>query len=85
MPVLTNKVTKEQREWLERYEHETTFEPFRQEELNGCPAKFYEVARANIDWFENWAGDVLLRISKQTPGFFEAFDADTEPAQREGS
>lgn len=84
MPIYATDVTPEQREWLERYERETGFEPMHQEELNGDPAKFYEIARLNIDWFEGWSSDALLRISRNTPGFFEALDADKEPAQREG-
>lgn len=89
MAVRTRKVTRAQRQWLEKYERDTGFEPMRQDELDGTALKFYEIARDNVQWFERWASDTYLFISSNIPGADDWIDAElrarpTPAAQESG-
>lgn len=63
MAVYVKKVNGKQRRWLLNYEKTTSFEPLYQEELDNGQMTFSEVARANIEWFEDWSKDALGIIS----------------------
>ena len=65
MAVLTRKVTKPQRAWLENYESSTGFEPMHQEELDRSPQTFAAVARRNIEWFKNWSTECELHLGAE--------------------
>jgi hypothetical protein len=74
MPVTSKTATPAQRAWLEQYERETTFEAMYQDELDSGEMSWAQVAKANIDWFEDWSSDAHLRIQKNNP-------ADSEDAE----
>lgn len=61
------RMTKEQREWCERYEKETTFEPLMDDFLAGNES-FEKAAQDSIRWFEDWSSDAHLNISRDIPG-----------------
>ncbi len=67
MTIYARKINGKQKAWLKRYEGETTFEPLYQEEIDSGAMTFDEVARANLDWFENWSKDVFTRVSSNVP------------------
>lgn len=52
-----------EREWIGKYESETGFEPMHLDELMRNEMTFAEMARINVDWFENWMNDAFLHIS----------------------
>lgn len=62
MTVYSKTATPEQREWLEKYEAATTFEPMHQEDLDAGFMTFEKVAEANVRWFEDWMGDAMDAI-----------------------
>lgn len=67
MAIYAKKINGKQRAWLKKYEDETTFEPLYQEELDSGEMTFDEVAKENLKWFEDWAGDVFTRVSSGVP------------------
>lgn len=67
MAVFVKNVNGKQRAWLILYEKSTTFEPMHQDELDSGAMTFNEVARANIEWFEQWSGDAFLEITRDVP------------------
>ncbi len=67
MAIYAKKINGKQRAWLKKYEAETGFEPFYQEEIDSGDKTFDEVARENLDWFEDWSGDVHSRVSSNVP------------------
>jgi hypothetical protein len=66
-PPRRRRLSKAQREWCERYERETTFEPLMCDYLAGNQS-FVEAARFSLRWFEDWANDAFLRASEDIPG-----------------
>lgn len=60
--IYCKNITQAQREWLENYEHTTSFEPMYQEDIDSGEKTFYEAARDNVGWFESWSGEALRRI-----------------------
>ncbi|HFH3494436.1 hypothetical protein [Pseudomonas aeruginosa] len=71
MAITSTTATPAQRAWLEQYERETTFEPMYQDELDSGEMTWAEVARRNIDWFEDWSSDAHLRIQRNNPADLE--------------
>ncbi len=67
MTIYAKRINGKQRSWLKKYEDETTFEPLYQEELDSGAMMFDEVARYNIDWFEEGSRDVHSRVSNNVP------------------
>ena len=67
MAIFAIKINGKQRAWLKKFEDETGFEPDYQEEIDAGTMTFDEVAKYNIDWFENWSGDVHSRVSTNVP------------------
>ncbi|MEE4916251.1 hypothetical protein V2K41_18425 [Pseudomonas alliivorans] len=67
MPIYAKKITVSQRAWLEQYESQTGVEPMHQDELDNGEMKWGDVVQANVDWFEAWSMDTLLRIQKTNP------------------
>ena len=65
--IFAKNVTKAQREWLNRYLNETTFEPMWQGELTDGTMTFEQVAKANLDWFETWMHDAYNAVSRDIP------------------
>lgn len=57
------KYTAKQREWCERYESETGFEPL-MSDFEGGHETFVAAAKKSTGWFESWASDAYLRITK---------------------
>lgn len=56
----------EQIAWCRKYKKETGFEPLMCDFVAGNET-FYEAARKSIGWFEDWATDALLRITRKSP------------------
>ncbi len=52
MTIFVKRINGKQRAWLKKYEDETGFELLYQKELDSGVMTFDEVARYNIDWFE---------------------------------
>ncbi len=69
--VYGKEYTKAQREWCERYEQETTFEPLMCD-FEAGNVSFIQAAKESTRWFENWSGDALLRGCGDIPGLIEA-------------
>lgn len=67
--------TKSQREWCERYERETTFEPLMCDYEAGNMT-FVEAARNSTQWFESWASDALRRGCDDIPGALDQLYAE---------
>lgn len=67
MAIYAKNITAEQRAWLEQYEKESTFEPIHQEALDSGEMSWRDVVQANVDWFESWSMDTLLRIQNNNP------------------
>jgi hypothetical protein len=68
MPIFAKKINAAQRQWLERYERMTDFEPTHQEDIDAGTMKFAEVARRNVQWYEDHTSDIHLRIQDAIPG-----------------
>lgn len=62
----TKKYSAEQIAWCKEYEKETGFEPLMCDFEAGNET-FYEAARKSVGWFEDWAIDALLRITRTAP------------------
>ena len=60
-------LTKKQRAWAKLYELETGFEALLDDFLDGTET-FLEAARKSNCWFEDWANDAHLNISRSIPG-----------------
>lgn len=73
--IYANNITPEQRAWLQKYMNSTGFEPMLQEDLDSGKKTFSEVARWNLDWFENWMHDAFHEAEK---GVYELHDAESE-------
>jgi len=67
MAIYAKKITDSQRAWLEQYESQTGVEPMHQDELDSGGMTWGDVVQANVDWFEAWSMDTLLRIQKNNP------------------
>lgn len=65
--VAIKTITHTQRLWLESFESSTMLEPMHLEELADGSMGFDEVAKANIDWFSNFAIDAQHEIEKDIP------------------
>lgn len=50
------------------YEETTGFEPMHQEELDSGAMTFQEVRRSNIDWYDDHATDIYLKVSRSAKG-----------------
>lgn len=68
MTITAKKINSAQRKWLERYESLTGFEPMHQEELDAGTMRFAEVARRNVQWYEDHTSDMYLSITTDIPG-----------------
>jgi hypothetical protein len=68
MPIFAKKINAAQRKWLQRYEEMTGFEPMHQDELDSGAMMFREVARRNVDWYEDHTSDMHLAIQRPIPG-----------------
>lgn len=66
-----SQYTPQQREWCEKYERETTFEPLMCDFEAGNET-FLAAAKNSRAWFESWAGDAYLRGCDDIPGELEA-------------
>ena len=60
-------MTKEQRSWCRMYKKETGFEALMDDFLEGNET-FLVAARNSNRWFEDWASDAHLNISRAIPG-----------------
>ena len=60
------RLTKQQREWCKNYQRETDFEPLMDDFLDGN-ATFVHAARKSCRWFEQWASDAHLNITRGIP------------------
>lgn len=60
-------MTKTQKTWCKRYADETAFDPLMDDFLEGNET-FLFAAKKSVRWFEDWASDSLLNISKNYPG-----------------
>lgn len=69
-----DKYTKDQREWCERYEARTGFDPM-MDDYEAGNVTFYEAAQKSVSWFEDHAADAMNAISNNIPGWEAAFDA----------
>lgn len=67
MAIFAKRISGAQRAWLEQYEKETGMEPMYQNELDDGDMQWEDVVQANVDWFEAWSMDTLLRIQKNDP------------------
>lgn len=65
------RMTKEQRAWCKNYERETTFEPLMDDFLYGNES-FVDAAKQSNSWFEQWASDAHLNITRNIPGWSDA-------------
>ena len=61
------RMTKEQRAWAKLYREQTTFAPMLDDFLAGNES-FVDAARKSNRWFEDWANDAHLNISRHIPG-----------------
>ena len=64
MKFAQGKYTKAQREWCERYERETGFDPHATGDYEVGNKTFVEAAKDCVSWFEDWSGDAYLRITE---------------------
>ena len=71
--------TAAQREWCQRYERETTFEPLMCDYEAGN-VTFVQAARESVRWFEDWSNDAMLRLG-DVPGEQEALYAEIAGGQ----
>lgn len=75
MAIYAKNITAAQRVWLEQYEKETGVEPMHQEDLDSGQMQWNDAVQANVDWFESWSMDTLLRIQKNNPANLEDAEA----------
>jgi hypothetical protein len=68
MTIYAKKINAAQRQWLQRYERETGFEPMHQEDLDARTMTFAEVAQRNTQWYEDHTSDTHLRIQDPING-----------------
>lgn len=61
------RLTKEQNEWLKKYHGATGIEPMNLEELKTGTMSFDEVAKLNIDWYEDHMYEAFSAISRHVP------------------
>ncbi len=64
MKFARGKYTAKQRAWCEMYERETGFDPHAMGDFEAGIKTFVEAAKDSIRWFEDWASDVGLRITR---------------------
>jgi hypothetical protein len=69
--VYGSQYTQAQREWCQRYERETTFEPLMCD-FEAGNISFLEAAKESRKWFEDWSNDAYLRGCDNIPGEMEA-------------
>lgn len=62
--------TKAQIEWCKLYEEQTTFEPM-MDDFKAGNESFVDAARKSNRWFESWASDSHLNISRHIPGEYD--------------
>lgn len=67
MTIYATKISAAEREWLERYENTTGFEPMFQDEIDSGETTFFQAAQENIKWFEDWSSDAMLGITRKVP------------------
>ena len=67
MAIYARNITKQQLDWLKLYESTTTFEPLHQDELTNGEMTFADVAKANLNWFEEWMHDAFNVVSTNVP------------------
>lgn len=67
MTIYATKISAAEREWLERYENATGFEPMFQDEIDSGETTFFQAAQENIKWFEDWADDAMKGITRGVP------------------
>ena len=60
------RMTKKQRAWAKLYKRETGFEALLDDFLDGTTT-FLEAAQKINRWFEDWANDAHLNISRYIP------------------
>lgn len=58
-------LTRAQRAWCKKYRESTMFDPLIDDFLAG-EETFEEAAQKSIAWFEDWANDATLAISRFT-------------------
>jgi len=58
------KYTKDQREWCERYERETGFEPHTMADYEAGHLTFVQAAKDSVAWFKDWSSDTYNRITR---------------------
>lgn len=75
MAIMSTTSTPEQRAWLKQYEDQTGIEPMHQDELDSGAMSWGRLVQANVDWFEAWAMDTLLRIQRNNPADLEDDEA----------
>jgi hypothetical protein len=67
---MSKRMTKAQREWCKNYEEATTFDPL-MDDFKAGNESFVDAAHKSNKWFENWANDAYLSISRHIPGEYE--------------
>ena len=60
------RMNRGQRAWCRRYERETGFEPMMDDFLAGNES-FESAAQKSVLWFEDWANDAHLSVSRDIP------------------
>jgi len=68
MAIHAKKISAAEREWLQRYEATTGFEPMFQDEIDDGSLSFFEAAKQNIQWFEDHCDDAQRVITRNIPG-----------------
>ena len=61
------RLTKKQAAWCKNYQEQTDFEPLMDDYLFGNET-FVHAAHKSCRWFEDWASDTHLNISRGIPG-----------------
>jgi len=77
MKFARGKYTKAQREWCERYERETGFDPHAMGDYEAGNLTFVQAAKDSVNWFESWSSDAYLRITDGTIPGDDWLDEDT--------
>lgn len=78
MKFAKGKYTKQQRDWCRMYENKTGFDPHAMLDFESGKKTFVQAAKDSIKWFEDWASDTYLIITKpEIPGDDLLYGLDT--------
>lgn len=64
---MSKRMNKAQRAWCKEYESQTGFEPL-MDDFRAGNVSFKDAAHKSNRWFESWASDAYLNISRHIPG-----------------